>query len=224
LPTGDHERDSKLAGLGGVFNSLNLALFTYGHENPVKYYDLDGNEIKISGSKQDVREFISQVYKATGLRLQDQKGTLVQTGSRNTKIGSESAAKVFTDALKSKDVITVKAVRDDPNVLVDSFATNKVDVADTGSFFKKSNLLGAEALVHIIDERAYAAEHGGDFGPAHAHALAAGAKEVKGAATRTATMSPAYEPGAHLDINFYDAKGKVVDTFSFTLDKNLTPQ
>jgi len=43
LPSGDPEKDKNLPGMGGVFNSGNLAGFTYTHQNPVKYVDPDGN-------------------------------------------------------------------------------------------------------------------------------------------------------------------------------------
>ena len=44
LPTGDKEKDGKLPSMGGVFNSFNLGLYSYGHLNPVKYVDPDGNQ------------------------------------------------------------------------------------------------------------------------------------------------------------------------------------
>ncbi len=44
LPTGDKERDKKLPGMGGVFNSFNLGLYSYSCLNPVKFIDPDGNQ------------------------------------------------------------------------------------------------------------------------------------------------------------------------------------
>jgi RHS repeat-associated protein len=41
LPSGGNA--SNLPGMGGAFNSLNLAMYTYGHNNPVKFTDPDGN-------------------------------------------------------------------------------------------------------------------------------------------------------------------------------------
>jgi hypothetical protein len=41
LPSGGDS--SNLAGMGGVFNSLNFGMYTYGHQNPVKFTDPDGN-------------------------------------------------------------------------------------------------------------------------------------------------------------------------------------
>jgi RHS repeat-associated protein len=44
------ERNAKLPGMGGVFNLVNLALYRYAGNNPVKYVDPDGNETKYLGS------------------------------------------------------------------------------------------------------------------------------------------------------------------------------
>ncbi len=45
LPTGDTEKDKNLPGMGGVFNSFNMGLYTYSHTNPIKYVDPDGNVV-----------------------------------------------------------------------------------------------------------------------------------------------------------------------------------
>jgi len=44
LPTGDKEKDGKLPGMGGVFNTTNLNLYHYAGLNPVKLVDPDGNQ------------------------------------------------------------------------------------------------------------------------------------------------------------------------------------
>jgi len=41
-----------LAGMGGVFNSFNLGLYSYGHLNPIRYNDPDGN------SAEDVKKVV----------------------------------------------------------------------------------------------------------------------------------------------------------------------
>lgn len=43
----DKEANGKLPGMGGVFNPVNLALYHYAGNNPVKYLDPDGRQIAI---------------------------------------------------------------------------------------------------------------------------------------------------------------------------------
>jgi RHS repeat-associated protein len=42
LPSGNREADKNLPGMGGVYNSLNLGLYTFTHQNPIIYKDPDG--------------------------------------------------------------------------------------------------------------------------------------------------------------------------------------
>ena len=49
LPTGNKEKDKNLAGMGGIYNSFNLGLYSYGHLNPVKFFDPDGKRVYIGG-------------------------------------------------------------------------------------------------------------------------------------------------------------------------------
>jgi RHS repeat-associated protein len=47
LPNGDRNRNKNLAGLGGVYNPLNLSVYGYGHLNPLKFTDPDGNVVLV---------------------------------------------------------------------------------------------------------------------------------------------------------------------------------
>jgi len=51
LPTGNKEQDAQLSGMGGVINPINLAMYTYGHQNPVKFIDPDGNAVFASAQE-----------------------------------------------------------------------------------------------------------------------------------------------------------------------------
>jgi len=44
-----NDASGKLPGMGGVYNSHNLDVYCYSLNNPVKYYDPDGNVIKVGG-------------------------------------------------------------------------------------------------------------------------------------------------------------------------------
>ena len=39
---------SKLSGMGGIYNSKNLGMYSYAHLNPVTFQDPDGNEVKLN--------------------------------------------------------------------------------------------------------------------------------------------------------------------------------
>ena len=45
LPTGNTEKDGKLPGIGGVFNTVNLNIYHYAGNNPIVYTDPNGKEI-----------------------------------------------------------------------------------------------------------------------------------------------------------------------------------
>jgi RHS repeat-associated protein len=47
LPSGDKEKDARMPGIGGVFNSRNIAMYTYTHQNPVKLVDPDGKKTTV---------------------------------------------------------------------------------------------------------------------------------------------------------------------------------
>ena len=47
LPSGNKDHDSNLAGMGGIYNPLNIGLYGYAAQNPVKFSDPDGRAFGI---------------------------------------------------------------------------------------------------------------------------------------------------------------------------------
>ena len=54
---GQWQTKFELAGVGGVYNPLNLGLYSYGHLNPVRYTDPDGKETQVIITKDYLVEF-----------------------------------------------------------------------------------------------------------------------------------------------------------------------
>src|SRR5215831_9338262 len=77
-------------------------------------------------------------------------------------------------------LVQAKLGRKQPGVLIDSFATNDVDLDDLEHFVKTpgkdhpNEMTQGEQLIHILAERraAVTSAHPDDFGPAHAKATA----------------------------------------------------
>jgi len=53
-----NDASGKLPGMGGVFNSHNLDVYCYSLNNPVKYYDPDGNTVNIPIERQSQKSLI----------------------------------------------------------------------------------------------------------------------------------------------------------------------
>jgi RHS repeat-associated protein len=193
-------------------------LYTYVRNDPVNGTDPSGRTVEVGG---EVKEFTKQASKLTGLKLKVSKdGQLSETGKG--KGGNSEAASTLRAAIASTDKISINAVKNDPDVFIDSFQTNAVDVGDIGAFTKKSADFGAAALTHVISERMDGAANGGNtlanYPNAHNVALGAEARAMGGGAvTRTETLSP-NAGGVSVTVNYVDATGKVVRSFNVNIN------
>ncbi|CAK8717112.1 RHS and YD repeat-containing [Candidatus Electrothrix laxa] len=70
LPSGDKEKDKKLPGMGGVFYSPNLGLYTYTGNNPINYIDPDGRELEThDGQQLTYLDFYDHYKKGSGVSV-----------------------------------------------------------------------------------------------------------------------------------------------------------
>jgi hypothetical protein len=191
-------------------------LYAYLGDDPVDGRDPTGTTIRLSGDEENRGRFISLVYRLTGVHLkQDKNGMLEKDGARNFKVGNSSAAHILIRALTSKNEISAVAVRDDPNVIGDSYATGKIDVGDFARFESKSTTFASALFAHVLAERDYAASHGfsgfsqSQFSQAHAAGLSA-ENSIMNAASRTS-------PPTHgtLTFQYKNASGNLMSSYSF---------
>ena len=205
--------------------------YRYANNSPYNFIDPDGREIKLTGSKEDQQTFIRQASEFTGMKItQDSDGTLRSSQCDVNGAGVPEAAQSFVSAMNSDTSIKIEAVSGDLNVYIDSYATGKTDVADVAGIASKSREMGAGTLVHTLTEYRVANEAGGqtraNFGAAHDAALRAESK-IFGASMRGNSLSgpgQGLAPGRTISYDYMDSSGRVVKSFTYTLDSNGTPR
>jgi len=105
LPTG--KKDEQLPGMGGVFNSFNLGLYSYGHLNPVKFVDPDGNQTDNDDPPQQ-KTLNQRIYEATM--------ALKGTSSEESRLGRPACAWSVNQILKKAGI---KPLGKNPNLVND---------------------------------------------------------------------------------------------------------
>ncbi|NLD99463.1 MAG: RHS repeat-associated core domain-containing protein [Fibrobacter sp.] len=218
----------------GIFTSTDPMgqfwdLYSYGC-NPTNTIDPDGMELRPTGNNANTTTYLNQIEQVTGAVYVMDNGKMVENpGLISNYTGSVLAKQVVDMAIASQDVITINLVNDDPNVFIDAYVTSTMDVSDVAGFLSHSTRLGAEAIIHTINEQAYAVSNGFNisagqgYNAAHNNALRIGAN-LLGGMTRTAIMNPGYQSGAALSIKFLDAGGTIKRSFNLTLNSNKTPR
>ena len=93
-----------------------------------------------------------------------------------------------------------------------------VDIGDLTSSQKSAGVIfSAGAFIHILSEQIFATKNNAGYVKSHAHAESV-VNALRGAARRTFMVT-----GNNITFDFWDKGGRKVASFSFKLDKNLTP-
>jgi RHS repeat-associated protein len=85
---GARKRNKNLPGMGGVFNYVNLHVYHYAGNNPVKYVDPNGRELWIDGNEEEKRNVLNMInslskdqYRLQGSYLEKIEGKVNRNGS-----------------------------------------------------------------------------------------------------------------------------------------------
>ena len=124
LPTGNKKKDKNLPGMGGVFNTVNLDVYHYGGNNPIKYLDPNGQEdiIFVRNDKASYKKFESKA--------------MVYEDGTFTK-GKMALMKIYAKAKEAVGLhLTENDVKDffgDPNKTFSDFSTLPDDTKKQGT-------------------------------------------------------------------------------------------
>lgn len=89
LPTAGSSDPNKLAGMGGIYNPFNLAMYTYAHQNPVKFSDPDGRVVGVD-------DLIGGLVGGSiGLAVQGWKDIFTLSGTYGESAGAFTSGAVY---------------------------------------------------------------------------------------------------------------------------------
>lgn len=195
-------------------------LYAFCGNSPITYFDPTGKILEVTGGKNEIKDFKKFVYENTGYNVDVKSGKVSLSGKRNKNVGNSVAAKYFEEAVTMKQKITFDLMSKQA-FLFDQWAGTGhalVDIGDLTSSQKSAGLIfSAGAFTHILSEQIFAAKNNAGYRKSHAHAEKV-VNSLRGAARRTYKVT-----GNSITFDFWDKGGRKVASFSFKLDKNLTP-
>ncbi|WP_024468237.1 RHS repeat domain-containing protein, partial [Treponema pedis] len=137
---------SKLAGMGGIYNTINLHLYHYAGNNPVKYIDPDG---RLTADEETAKKIENLGKNAPGklidevlLKLKEDGWTIVTDEEKKEEVHDslkESASEDNKDMMVSIDSTPITIKKDFTEEEKDQIELNKkIDAIPNNSLYKRS--------------------------------------------------------------------------------------
>ena len=117
IPKAPIDEDAKkhnenLPGMGGVFNVVNLNVYHYAGNNPVKYVDPDGREIDVSAiGPNNKKTLLAEINKYSYLQFTIKGDRLILDKSSINSKGSKTFSHDLVDAISDKTNIKIMLVK-----------------------------------------------------------------------------------------------------------------
>jgi len=148
LPTGNKEKNKNLPA-DGIFRVVNMNLYHYAGNNPVKYVDPDGNKIVINGDlayKKAMQNVLISI--APGAKIDMKTGVVSmdsKVSQRHFKKGTELMSKLVSDP----HTVTISPTAGDPqaNAINLSGASNPLVGSDTNIDFDPKKSIDLPTLI-----------------------------------------------------------------------------
>ena len=134
---------------------MSMSMYSCFNNNPIWITDIHGDTTQVNGNDENTNMFLKDLNKRTGNTYAvDADCNLYNAGgSANIKTDSKKSVDLsglVESSITSEKKITLDLVNNDPNTLVDSYQTGKVDVGDLHNMDAPFQ---AGQFAHIFSER-----------------------------------------------------------------------
>lgn len=206
--------------------------YVYVANNPVIYVDPDGKELILTGDKKNVDRTVAVANQGIGKNIVkvDKNGNVTMktlSSKQLSKLSSEQQGMygVMKDVIGKKGEVTKVGVESSSkDVLVGSYALEKIDIADIEAFGTGKAANQASTLGHELKEQKEKQVNGDGYKDAHADGMAAEKsitgydRQPKMASTTSLTSNSDGTVSGNADVNF--TKGAATVKVSIQIQNN----